>query len=200
MALYRSKVRWTIPGAGTAFSVLHWLGAETQLDGQLEADDVVAKTDAFLVPLVAVLPNVVKVQALSEVEEINPGTGDLIGFWTGPTKTERAGTAAATAGWAAAAGAVISWTTASVRNGRRVRGRTFVVPLSNECWDVDGTIKPVPMNSLNNAALALRTGSDVTQFAIFARPTAVGASDGMASPVLAHRVPDMSAILRSRRS
>jgi len=200
MALYRSKVRWTIPGAGTAYSVLHWLGAETQLDGQLEADDVVAKTDAFLVPLVAVLPNVVKVQALSEVEEINEGTGDLIGFWNGPAKAERAGTASAAAGWAAAAGAVISWSTASVRNGRRMRGRTFVVPLSNECWDVDGTIKAVPMTSLNNAALALRTGSDVTQFAVFGRPTAVGASDGMASPVYAHRIPDMSAILRSRRS
>jgi len=200
MALYRTKVRWTIPGAGTAYSILHWTGAETQLNGQSEANDAAAKTHAFLTPLINVLPNVVKVQALAEVEEINESTGDLIGFWTTPTNQDRAGTASATAGWAAAAGAVISWSTAGVRNGRRIRGRTFVVPLSNECWDVDGTIKSVPMGTLNTAATALTGGTDVTRFVVWARPTAPGATDGQAANVLTHRVPDMSAILRSRRS
>jgi hypothetical protein len=200
MALYRGKIRWTIPGAGTALSVLHFSGAETQLDGQLEADDVSTRIHSFLTPIINVLPNVVKVQALSEVEEINPSTGDLIGFWNTPAKAERAGTAAATAGWAAAAGAVISWSTAGVRNGRRVRGRTFVVPLSNECWDVDGTIKSVPLGSLTTGAQALTTGTDVTRFNIWSRPSAPGASDGAAFPVSGFRIPDMSAILRSRRA
>lgn len=200
MAMYRTKVKWTIPGAGTALSVLHWQGAETQLDGQAEANDAVAKTHAYLTPLLAIIPNVVKVQALAEVEEINPASGDLIGFWTGGTNAERSGTTSTTAGWAAAAGAVISWYTAGIRNGRRVRGRTFVVPLSNECWDVDGTLKAASLTSLNNAANALRTGTDVTRLAVWGRPTGPGATDGVVHVVLSHRIPDFSAILRSRRS
>lgn len=200
MAMYRTKIRWVIPGAGTALSVLHFMGAETQLDGQLEANDAALRTHTFLTPIINVLPNVVQVQALAEVEEINPDTGKLIGFWTTPTNQNRAGTAAASAGWAAAAGAVISWSTAGVRNGRRIRGRTFVVPLSNECWDVDGTIKPVQLGQLTTGAQALSTGNDTTQFAIWARPTAPGATDGEVVPVLGFRIPDMSAILRSRRA
>lgn len=200
MALYRGKIRWTIPGAGTALSVLHFQGSGTNGASQLEADDVSTRVHAFLTPIINVLPNVVKVQALSEVEEINPASGDLIGFWNTPAKAERAGTAAATAGWAAAAGAVISWSTAGVRNGRRVRGRTFVVPLSNECWDVDGTIKSVPLGSLTTGAQALTTGTDVTRFSIWSRPSAPEANDGAAFNVSGFRIPDMSAILRSRRA
>jgi hypothetical protein len=200
MALYRGKIRWTIPGAGTALSVLHFSGSGLSGATQAEADEVTAKIHAFLTPIINVLPNVVKVQALSEVEEINPGTGDLIGFWNTPAKAERAGTASATAGWAAAAGAVISWSTAGVRNGRRVRGRTFIVPLSNECWDVDGTIKSVPLGSLTTGATALTTGSDVVRFAVWSRPSSPGASDGDDFNVTGFRIPDMSAILRSRRA
>jgi hypothetical protein len=95
---------------------------------------------------------------------------------------------------------VISWSTAGVRNGRRIRGRNFIVPLSNEAWDIDGKIKQVAYGSLQTAADALITGSDVTRLQVWARPTAPGATDGETAVVTSYRIPDMSAILRSRRS
>lgn len=200
MTLLRTKVRWTIPGAGTALSILHWSNADQSGATQLQASDAAAKTHAFLTPLLPILPNVVSVQALSEVEEVNEASGDLIGFWETPTNATRTGTAGPGLGWSAPSGAVISWSTSGVRNGRRIRGRTFVVPLSMTCYDTEGNLGPSTLTALNNAALALRTGSDVTQFRVWGRPTAPGVQDGASAPVLGHRVPDMSAVLRSRRA
>lgn len=200
MGLLRTKIRWTIPGAGTAYTVMHFLTSSQSTPVQADVDDAIARTQAWATAIKSTLPNVVSLNTQSEVEEINEASGLMIGIWTVATPSTQTGTAAAGQGWAAAAGAVVSWSTPGVRNGRRVRGRTFVVPVSNEVWDVDGTLKAVPLGTLNTAAAALRGGSTVTQFGIWARPTAPGATDGEVWPVSGHRIPDMSAVLRSRRA
>lgn len=200
MGLLRTKIKWTIPGAGTAYSVMHFTTNSASTPTQADADDTVAALGPFLDSFKANLPNVVKMDIMPDVEEINEDTNKLIGVWSVAPGAQRVGGAASTSGWASAAGAVISWTTPGIRNSRRIRGRTFIVPLSNECWDIDGTMKSVELTRINTAATGLRSRSSVTQFAIYARPTAPGATDGIAYPALAHRVPDFPAILRSRRS
>lgn len=200
MGLLRGKLKWTIPGAGTAYSVLHFTTSSASTPTQADADDTVVRMRAFVDAWKANLPNVVKIDVMPEVEEINEGTGIMIGVWPVTPGLQFSGGAASTSGWSAPSGAVISWTTPGIRNGRRIRGRTFIVPLSNECYDIDGTMKATELTRLNTGAAALRGGSTATQFAIYARPTAPGASDGIAYPALAHKVPDMVAILRSRRS
>lgn len=200
MGLLRGKIRWTIPGAGTAFTVLHFRTLSGGTPVQADADEAVAKMQTFATAIKSTLPNVVTLQVQNEVEEIVTASGSMLGVFTTASQTAQTGTASAAAGWAAAAGAVISWSTAGVRNGRRVRGRNFVVPLSNEAWDVDGTLKTVPMNTLNSASTALRTAGTAVGLTVYARPTAPGATDGVEWEVSGHRIPDMSAILRSRRS
>jgi hypothetical protein len=200
MALIRAKLRWSIPGAGNAFSVLHFDGWSAGGPNPTELSDLATKLNAFVTSIKAYLPNVVTVQVMNEMEEINEATGEMIGVFSTTVLAAQAGTASATAGWAAAAGAVITWNTPGVRNGRRVRGRTFIVPLSNEAWDVDGSLKAVPLNGLNSAATALRTASGIGQLQVWSRPSAPGASDGVAFEALSHRIPDFSAILRSRRA
>jgi hypothetical protein len=200
MGLLRGKIRWNIPGAGTAWSVLHFGTTSLGTPVQADADAAVARMQAWATSIKSLLPNVVSLNVQGETEEINEGTGALIGVWTSTTPTTQTGTAAAGQGWAAAAGAVVSWSTPSVRNNRRVRGRTFVVPVSNEVWDVDGTLKAVPFGTLNTAATALREDGAEVDLRIYCRPTTPGGSDGFAAVVLAHRVPDMSAVLRSRRA
>lgn len=200
MAIGRVKLRWVIPGAGTAFSVLHfghWAGSEPT---PTEASDLITKCNAFVTSVKAYLPNVVSVQVMNEIEIINEADGNLIGVISSTVNAAQFGTAAATAGWAAAAGAVITWNTPGVRNGRRIRGRTFIVPLSTEAWDVDGTMKSVPLGGLNSAATALRTANGINQLLVWSRPSGPGAADGIAYEALSHRIPDFSAILRSRRS
>lgn len=199
MGLLRGKIRWTIPGAGTAYSVLHFETNSGSAPVQADADEVITKLNAYCVTIKARIPAQVTLTVINEVEEILVTDGSMIGFFATTAGLAHVGTAGAASGWAAAAGAVISWSTAGVRNSRRVRGRTFVVPLSNEAWDTDGTIKLTTMTDLNTAATNLRTAGTNVTLAIFARPTAPGASDGVSWDVLGHRVPDMSAILTSRR-
>lgn len=199
MAILRSKIRWTIPGAGTAYTVLHFGTDDGFNPEQADVDAVATKVNQFITTVKANLPNVVQLQVVNELEEIDSNNGEMIALWTTPTLAAQAGTASAAAGWAAAAGGVISWSTGIVHRARRIRGRTFVVPMSNEVWDIDGTIKAVPMGVLNTAATDLRDPAGTVRLGVFARPSGPAATDGRFAPVSGHRVPDMSAILRSRR-
>jgi hypothetical protein len=200
MAILRGKIRWTIPGAGTAYSVLHFGTDDGFNPEQADVDTTATMMNQFITTVKSTLPNVVQMQVVNELEEIDSNNGQMIALWTTPTLAAQAGTASAAAGWAAAAGGVISWSTGIVHRARRIRGRTFIVPMSNEVWDIDGTIKAVPLGQLNTAATALRDPAATVRLGVFARPSAPGATDGRFAPVSGHRVPDMSAILRSRRS
>lgn len=196
----RVKARWTIPGAGTAYSVFHFGNTALEDPVQADADAALTKVTAFFTTVKAQLPAQVSVTVQNEVELIQPHDGALTGILAGPVQAAQTGTAGATASWAAAAGGVITWNTAGIRNSRRVRGRTFLVPLSSEAFDTDGTLKLAQLNNLNTGATALRDTAGEIDLMVYARPTAPGAVDGEAFAVSGHRIPDMGAILTSRRS
>lgn len=101
--------------------------------------------------------------------------------------------------YSAASGAVITWRTSGVRNGRRVRGRTFLVPGGYGFLQTDGTLEPGAIASLQAAANALLAPNADRSFVIWARPSAPGAVDGIAHNVVSATVPDKVAILKSRR-
>lgn len=200
MGLLRGKIRWTIPGAGTAYSVLHFDTNDDSPPTQADADEVNTKLNAFILAIKPIIPNVVGLTVIPEFEELEENNGSMINVFTTTAIAGTFGSASSSAGWAAAAGAVITWNTSGIRNGRRVRGRTFVVPVSNTAWDVDGTLTSAAMTNLNDGAFALRTAGSQVQLAVYARPTSKTATDGVLHRATSHRVPDMSAILRSRRS
>ena len=54
----RSKIRWTIPGAGTAFTVLHFATDDGFNPEQADADAVVTKVNQYVTTIKANLPNV----------------------------------------------------------------------------------------------------------------------------------------------
>lgn len=99
--------------------------------------------------------------------------------------------------YSAASGAVVNWNTNSYRNGRRVRGRTFLVPLTSSAYDSGGDLIQGAIDDINNGAAYLSSGSAPLPFVVWARP--VNGSGGSAEPVVSHTVPDLGAILRSRR-
>lgn len=200
MGVFRTKIKWSIPGAGTAYSVLHFGAVNGGAIQQGDVDEAIPRLTTYLNAFKQHLPNTVSAQVMNEAEELSPGTGEMLGFYSGPAQPVVAGGAVSTATWAAAAGAVISWSTAGVRNGRRVRGRTFIVPIAGTAFATDGTLSANAMNDFNTAATGLRTAGALSYLAIYARPSAPGATDGAFYTVTGHRVPDMSAILRSRRS
>jgi len=204
MALFRVKARWTIPGAGAAFTVMHFDDGEVGQDVDQAATNQTTALHTFFDSVKNVLPQPVKVQVMSDVEVIDVATGELVGAATGGSHAELAGAQPSSIGWAAPTGACITWTTAGIRTlnskPRRVRGRTFLVPLSNAAYDVNGTLTDTAMGTLNAAATALRGNFSGQELAVFGRPGVGGSPVGVAHAVTGHKITDQAAILRSRRS
>lgn len=96
----------------------------------------------------------------------------------------------------AGVGACINWMTDGIVNGRRVRGRTFVVPLDGTRYDTDGTIEPTALSILRTAASDLLTACG-EHFVIYHRP--VDGAGGSAHAVTDYSVADRVSTLRSRR-
>lgn len=198
-SICRIKLRWSgLPG-GIGYTMFHMRDFSAGEPTVADANAALLRITNYAENIAAYLPQKVTLQAEAEVEVLEETNGQLITVLGGTTQVIKTGAAASTVGWAAAAGAVISWSTPGVRNGRRVRGRSFIVPLATTSYDTDGTLTPAVVAGLNTAATTLRDGAGTLDLGIYARPTGPGATDGVWYAVTGHRVPDMSAILRSRR-
>jgi len=132
----------------------------------------------------------------SEGEVIDSATGELTGAWTGATAASIPWSSN-NAVWVNGVGTRIVWNTSGFLRGRRVRGSTFLVPLSLATYDTDGTIAGAVLTQLKAAADALI--EDVPELTVFSRPTAAGGNGG-STPVTAASVPDKISWLRSRRT
>lgn len=196
--MLRVVARWTgfqgSPGYSNFFFAADNDGFHTDEAADLCAD----KVDAFFGVAAGLFPSTFRISTLSDVDEIDPTTGELQRTFNAGARGAVAGSAAAN-GYSGTSGAVVTWRTSGVRNGRRVRGRTFLVPTANVAYDIDGTLQNSTLTTLNNAATGLRTVFSNFQLGIWARPTAPGAADGAWFPVTSASVPDMPAVLRSRR-
>lgn len=143
------------------------------------------------------LPNDVTLTIESTVDVLEHSTGELVNSFSAPTAPVITGLDAGA--YAAASGAVISWRTGTIRNGRRIRGRTFLVPMGSGAFGINGGIQPSIVTSLQNAANALLANTGTPDLYIWARPTAPGALDGSLGLVTGASVPSVGAVLRSRR-
>ena len=95
-------------------------------------------------------------------------------------------------GFSAASGVCVNWLTGLFVNGKRIRGRTFLVPLV-ECFEGNGTLSSGAVSGISQAAADLAGGT----------PGLVVASRSgggfITAPVAGVSVPDRAAVLRSRR-
>lgn len=131
----------------------------------------------------------------SEVKEVDETTGDLIALHS-PSSTPTPVVGAMNDLGPIPAGLCVSWGTNGVHDGRRVRGRTFFVPLGFLAWEGDGTPASGTMTAFRAAATAFKDDSG-SEFVIWARP-APGVP-GAAYEVVSATVRDRAAILTSRR-
>lgn len=133
-------------------------------------------------------------------------TGAITGEWSGTAPA--AGAGGGGGGYAGPAGAVVTWLTSTIADGRRVRGRTFVVPLSGTNYQNDGSLNADTIATLSLAAGAFRL-SEAATFSIWHRPRLERAATAKLKFLAAHPgasglvtdsvVHDRIAILRSRR-
>lgn len=126
---------------------------------------------------------------------IDVDTGALSGTWTdGIVSSVNTSGAGAYAG---GVGARIKWSTSGVRNGRRVRGSTFLVPLLASSYATDGTIDAAVLGSIQGFVNTLSTSLS-PDLRIYSRPS--GGQAGQASTVTGATVPDQVSWLRTRRT
>lgn len=160
--------------------------------GNMNADGVKAFFDAikskFVGGVTWTIPN--------NGDIIDSATGQLSGVWAGGTGGTVSGSAGA-ADYANGVGARIAWKTADVRNGRRVRGQTFLVPLIGAAFKSNGLIDPLTVTAFQSAADAL-ISSQAGALAVWHRPKAGVA--GSAAKVTAATVTNQVSWLRSRRT
>lgn len=191
-------INWTGFPGGPGYSNLYFRDfSGTGAVDQGIVDGAVAKVQDWLSFWRNRLPTSVKTGVDPTVEAIEETTGELQGFWTATVAAPAGGLGVAS--FSAPSGACVSWYTSTVRNGRRMRGRTFIVPLDTVSYENDGTLIESIITAapaVNNAMIADSGAGDL---GIWARPSAPGASDGQWALVTAARLNDRPAMLTSRR-
>ncbi len=193
MKLHRVIINWTHSAIrGQAVTVLHFDGSEQA------APPLAAVRTAFFNAKSA-FPGGLTLSFPNTGDSIEDTTGALAGVWTTTAQADVVG-ASGTLTAAAGVGACIGWNTGGIVTGtkgpRKVRGRTFLVPLSAAAYQEDGTISPTVLPWLQTLASDLQAAGGL---AVWHRPTTAGAADGNSYGVISNRVRDKVAILTSRR-
>lgn len=151
----------------------------------------------------SILPDEVKLTVSPIVDVYNEVDAELVASTVAPVvPLVVAGTG--TTGYAGGAGLKVNWNTGVIRNGRRVKGSTFIVPALASAFGLTGTPSAGTVLQVNNAATALLSDLTAggTALLVWSRPlvvggviTRTGATAGTVSGTLAPK----SAILRGRR-
>lgn len=198
-SIIRVKAKWSGFSGAPGYSVFHFRDFSAGEPTNADATAAVARLKTFFGAFAINLPTGVAIQVESDVEVIEETTGMLTTVLSATPVSPTAGAASASATFAAAVGAVVTWRTPGIRNGRRIRGRTFLVPLSSTAFAPDGTLATSTISTIAGAATALIDGSGSPDLGVYARPTGPGATDGIWYVANSFSVPDMGAVLRSRR-
>lgn len=192
MAIHRVIAQWSGFAGAPGYSNFFFTGD----GGSDAATESRLRVISFFNELQSILPEDVRFTVQNEVAVVDEQTGMVDSFLNVGTPGSGSAGGNGSGPYSAASGAVVTWNTAGVRNGRRVRGRTFVVPLANSAYQSDGTLGTVALGNLNDAAEAMvGTGFD-SGFGVWSRPRN---GSGAFYEVNGHRVVDKVAVLRSRR-
>jgi hypothetical protein len=197
--LYRVKLRWSGFMGAPGYSIFHFAPNGTgTAEGESQAAAIAV--DAWAGNIVGNLPAIGTLQVEPDVEEIQVSNGQMLGVFPVQGLSGHQSSAPSQEAYSGPAGAVVNWRTAGVRNGRRVHGRTFLVPLRGAAFENNGTLSTITQTNLRNESQTLADGAfDGPSLHVYCRPSTKGATDGLSFAVDSASVPDLAAVLRSRR-
>jgi hypothetical protein len=189
--MYRYRVDWSVPGGGGGASLFYL--DSVAASSQADRNNAVAAIRAFFDSMRTRAPSGVSWAFPGELATCNDSTGTVVGY---SSVTAPSGVSAAGSGsYAAGVGCRIDWLTDGVLAGRRVKGRTFFVPMTASNFDSAGTIDGAALSSMqgyvNTLVSALQALPCVPL--VFSRraPGVYAITSGV--------IVDKDAILRSRR-
>lgn len=202
VAILRVQARWGGFSGAPGYSAFHFrdfgTGEGTGTDGDVTQSQAAAdKLTAFFSTIADRLPEDLTVQPEAEVEMLEDTTGELLDVFGITPLPPVLGVGLGN--YSGPVGAVVNWRTALVKNGRRIRGRTFLVPLVAASFGADGGLSSIAQSDIQNAANTLSATDSTPDLGVYSRPSAVGATDGQWAVVSSTSVPVLAAVLRSRR-
>jgi hypothetical protein len=170
----------------------------------VDALAAVEKSQVFFSGITPLLHDGTHINPEPDVRLMNDASGDLLDIFT---VTGVVGVTGGNPGnYVGPAGACVNWLTQTVNGGRRMTGRTFLVPCSTATFDTDGTILQARVADMQLAAQSFIDAIGPT-FGVYGRP--VKADPDATPPVVArlgkwgavtsHRPLDKAVVLRSRR-
>lgn len=198
MATYQYRVNWsgTTGGPGVSvFSARAGTATNVETFTQYFADSV----RKFFTGFSSSIPNEVTLSFPAEVQAFNtssssndPAGGQLEAVY--PVTPPASITGGSTTGYAHASGVRIDWLTEAIVNGRRLRGRTYIVPVQASVFGTDGRVTAASVTAYQNAANTLISDLNLQgSLAVWSR------THGILADVQSAKVPTLGAVLRSRR-
>jgi hypothetical protein len=204
-ALYRIRTLWTGFAGAPGYSNHYFVTTDPLAAGaQTAANDL----KAFWNVCQNVLPNVVTLTidpAVATIDEVSSAQIDEVALSSPPA----ANTGIVAGPYASPAGMCVTWNTSSFLYGRRVRGRTYVVPIASSSYATGGVLTSTIVSATQTAAQALIAGT--SNFVVYTRKREFKAADpakgtkevserpGAFSAVTSALVRPKVAVLTSRR-
>lgn len=194
--MMRVRVTQTGYTGGPGLMTFYFQSAATP--GTAEATEVCQRVQAFCTTASSAWFTAVSSQVSGQVDLLDPGTGILTGsiIVTSPTAVAGSGGANNTA---ISTAALLTHNTSTVVGGRRLKGRTFISPLSTSALTAAGLITSTLVTALGNAGGKLGTvilTSGVNPV-VWHRPKS--GSGGLAVSTAGWSASNKPAVLRSRR-
>lgn len=199
VALVRTEWSGTSGGPGvTQMAVYGDVGGAWGASSSQAAVNAVRQ---FWDSLKALLPDELKLQVSPVIDDYDTVSGDLVGSYVAATApVQVVGTSAQS--YVGGAGAKITWNTGQIRNGKRVKGSTFIVPIASTVFGPTGTVSAGSILTINTAAAAMlsQLAAGGSTMAVWSRPGPPSKPRaGFSTQVISGTCNVKSAILRGRR-
>lgn len=195
-SLYRVRTALTGFSGGPGVSTMYFLDVATAQ----------ASVHAFWSALVNKLPRNLRINVETGGDIISDVTGEIVGAWPGEPTSEIQG--AGDSEVAAPVGAQVPWVTSTILDGKRLKGRTFLVPIPSSTFTAGGVVNDGAVTMYHNAAVALIAEQE-TSFVVWHRPRlkpittksgkVLPAHDGGHGLITSSPTSNKAVVLRSRR-
>ena len=199
-SIIRVKINWTGFTGAPGYTNLHFEQIADDAITQTTVQDAIDKTQTWIQAFRAGMPPDCYTGVDAAVAELDEQYGTIQAFWNGTVTAAAPGTGPGS--YAAGSGACVNWSTAGVWNGRRVRGRTFIVPLGSYGFASNGNLDDTKLTTWRAATQTFVDASNDARLVVWKRPTIVLGEplpDGGAYDVTSFSINDKAAQLRSRR-
>lgn len=185
VALLRTKAQGIASVSGSPYLFQQVWQPGTGGGSTADATDCLARYSDFWTTLAAKIATGVVIVFDPVCEIFDSATGDLTGSFTG-VQPANINSSAGSSPLPAQVQGLIAWSTPIVRNGRFLRGRTYV-PLPDEGDNAGNATPSVSYTAQLTVAVGdlLAAGSTASAPHIWGRPTTVGGSNGVSGPISA---------------